>query len=190
MSNSFVTDPLHVGWEIQALRATNTAEGIWYATERAAEWVIGSVKKYTMDILNNYASAIMDSWQAITGIFSKSERWDNSRTKNFLLGVSWNIVHLTRGTANAALWILWASDKLYRNGVVDAQSELSAGTVDRLGQIWMWIWNVRRVVAYLWWVPTRAANMIAKWIDAPLDYLQKITRPAGREAYQADLRFK
>lgn len=190
MANTFLTEPFHIWWLSDAPRATNTAEGFWYATERVAEWLIGSVKWYAMDIINPGMSALRDVSQWVLWLGLQSERWENGRLKNLWLGLSWAVANTLKWTSNIALGLLGWSDKIYRNGVIDAHSELSAGTIDRLWQPGMWFGNLRRLGTYIGWIPTRTGNMLAKWIDIPFDWFQKVTRPARREAYQSGLRFR
>lgn len=186
----FLKDPLIIWWELKETRAKTIPEGIWYAVERWAEWIIGSVSKYVWDIVWNYASAGRDVLQGVSGLILESQRWHNGRLKNMWLALSWAVAHTVRWTANIALWILWWADKLYRNVIVDAHNEISASSIDKLWKVGMTFGNVRRIWLYLAGILPRAWNEIAKLIDTPLDWFQQATRPSGREVYSSNLRFK
>ena len=186
----FLKDPLIIWWELQETRAKTIPEWIWYAVERWAEWIMWSVSRYVGDIIWNYASAGRDVIQGVSGIILESQRWGNGRVKNLGLWLAWTVAHTARGTANIALWLLGWTDKLYRNVVVDAHNEISSSTVDTLWKVGMTFGNVRRIALYLAWIVPRAGNELAKIIDTPLNWMQKMTRPSWREVYDASLRFR
>lgn len=189
LMNVFYTKPIHYGWVKQAPQATTIATGISRAVESIIQGGTHVVGNYIADPLKNIWSAVYDVWQWVSGLVLESQRGSNNRMTHLWLGLSGAVTNTVRAVSNATLWTLSAVDYMYRS-LVDAHSELSSGTFDRLGKPGMTFGNLRRVaLGTVWWIPW-LANEVAKTIQKPLDFLHHRTRLSGRESYVAELPFR